>query len=216
MIANKYLFFIVLTLGTSFAFANREQASGLSTRYPAGSIQSVEMADHALADVERERAAIEARFANEERGCYKLFFANSCREHAREQRRAALTALHPIEVEANIFKRRERVSERDKALEERRVKDEAEMERRQAEMQQKTREPKTAKPEKDHGKSVNIDDRQARHEEKLRRLQAEDAANAQKRAENIAAYERKVRESEERQREVAAKKLEKEKEKEKK
>jgi hypothetical protein len=51
------------------------------------------------------------------------------------------------------------------------------------------------------------------HEERLKRLQEEDRANAQKRAENIADYEEKVWKAQERQRRVEEKKKQKELEK---
>jgi colicin import membrane protein len=195
----------------------REESSSMTpsllARYPAGSISSVEIADRALTEAASENSAIEARFAADERGCYSLFFANACRENARERRRLALTQVRPVEVEANAFKRRTRVVERDKALAEKRVQDERDMPLR-LQKQQKRDEANSqdAKPVNTDRNKADAGQRTAQHEARLKRLQAEDAANAQKRADNIAAYERKVKEAEARQREVEAKKVEKERE----
>jgi hypothetical protein len=182
-------------------------------RYPAGSIQSVDAADHALAAVLKERSAIEAQFVARERACYPKFFTTSCLNAAQEQRRSALAEIRVVEVEANAFKRRAKVAQRDKDLEDKRVEVEAEATKRAQQRQDKEiaaaekmedGTQKAKKPPAPHP------DRMAQHQEKLKRMQAEEAANAQKRANNVAAYEKKVRNAEARQREVAAKKEEKE------
>lgn len=197
--------------------AHATASTEIAARYPSGSIQSIETADRALKEVEEERTGVEARFAEDERVCYAKFFVNSCREAARERRRVALTRIRPVEVEANAFKRRARVEERDKALAEKRTAAEQETAERQQKQQQSVpREPKSAEHAPGDRKPSDTSDRQAQHEARLERLRVEDAANAQKRADNIAAYEKKVREAEAHQREVEERKLEKEKEREKK
>ncbi len=45
---------------------------------PPPPVTSVAQADQQLAEVARERAAIEARFAERERVCYAKFFVNNC------------------------------------------------------------------------------------------------------------------------------------------
>jgi colicin import membrane protein len=191
-------------------------STSISARYPARSIQSADMADRALADAASERSAVEARFVDEEHRCYSLFFANTCREAARERRRLALAQIRPVEVEANAFKRHMRVLERDKALADKRAEEEQNLsQRQQAQQKQPEREPSNAQSAKrvDSGRDkIDGTQRRAQHEARLGRLEAEEAANAQKRADNISAYEKKVRESEARQREVEARKIEKERE----
>jgi colicin import membrane protein len=169
--------------------------SSLVERYPSGSIQSVEAADHAIEEVNQARSGVETQFAEDAH---------------------ALAQLRPIEINANAFKRRDRVVERDKALAEKAAKEEAEAPQREQQQQEreaalakksttnesdpKARENVEAKNRADYSKRV------AEHEAKLQREKAEEAANAKKRAENIAAYEKKVREAEARQRAIAEKK----------
>lgn len=101
-------------------------SENLVKRYPAGSIQSIEMADQALEEVSRARADTEALFAEDERACYPKFFATSCLENAKERRRHVLAQLRRIEVEAGGFKRHARVLARDRDLAEKQMKDELE------------------------------------------------------------------------------------------
>lgn len=221
----------VLSAPSIFAQDNKSAAPAdaastvvnVQERYPGGSIQSVEAADHALADVEEERAAIEAQFTTEQRACFAKFFANVCVDEAKERRRVSLAQIRPVEIEANAFKRRIRVIERDKALAEKRAEDDrSRLQRVQHEQANPVDSDKA--PEAVVKKSAPVDvnqkntapttaDRVRQHEERLKRLQEEDQADAQKRAENIADYEEKVRKSQERQRRVEEKKKQKELEK---
>ena len=186
-----------------------------------GSIQSVAGADAALARAAKERAEIDARYTAEEQACLPQFFANSCIEQAKERRRRALSALRPIEIEANAFKRQARVAERDKALADRLAKDDADRQdrvRRESESaaiaQGTTSVSVPDEPTAGNATSAKqeplLSDRRARHEAKLKQLQADEASDAQQRAANIAAYERKKQAALERQREVAQRKAEKE------
>jgi len=204
-----------LLSASSLAVAAAEVRASVSKRFPPGSIRSVEEADIALADASAERADIEARYLTDEQACHPKFFATSCIEQAKERRRAALSAVRPVEIEANAFKRQARVTERDKALAERLEKDEKErQERQEKDGRQPAAEPgsKTDLPASPPGKvqTTIFDDRIEKHEAKMKRLQEEEAANAAKRAENIAAYERKQQEALERQQKVAERKAEKE------
>jgi colicin import membrane protein len=202
---------LVFTWFAANAFA---QASGDNTggsaaeRYPPGSIITVDIAERALADVVKDRTAAEARFAADERDCYSRFFVSSCLADARERRRSALERLRNIENEANLFERTERVRERDKALADKRVSDQAADEQRQSNADAKPARVKPIAPLK--APHVDEVDRVARHEQKLKQLQAEEAADAQKRAENIAAYQKKVQEAQAHREDVERKKAEKE------
>lgn len=197
-------------------------AGSVRTRYPAGSISTVEEADRALADASVERDAAERRYGAEQESCYTKFFATSCMDESRERRRKALAEIRAVEVEANEFKRKERAAERDREVAQRIADSEAKQAEREKELQQQQRQagdaakkPEPAAPNpaaQEVSSGMSISERTARHEAKLRRIQAEDAANAAKRAENIAAYERKQREAEEHQKEVENRKAEKERE----
>ena len=200
---------------SSLAQASAEARASVSKRFPPGSIRSVTEADVALADASAERADIEARYLADEQACHPKFFATSCIEQAKERRRAALAAVRPVEIEANAFKRQARVTERDKALAERLEKDEKErQERQEGDGRLPAAQPgsKADAPASPPGKvqTTIFDDRVEKHEAKMKQRQAEDAADAAKRAENIAAYERKQQEALERQRKVAERKAEKE------
>lgn len=202
--------------------AAREAPANIAERYPPGSIQSVETADKVLTDAQQERARAEAKFADDERACYPKFFVTSCVDAAKEERRRTLAQVQQVEVEANAFKRRARVEERDRALAEKapqavpiiRPPKEAKTD------DSETRKSESARPEKTDpsddsqrtGQTSATKDRVAEHNARLERLKEKEAADAQKRAENVAAFERKARKAEERQREVAAKKAEKERE----
>ena len=83
---------------------------------PAGTIRSVANADAALRDVAQQRTLVEARYEQDRQDCAPVFFMTHCLDKAREQRRTAMVELRPVEVEANAFKRRARVEERDRIL----------------------------------------------------------------------------------------------------
>lgn len=77
---------------------------------------SVAQADQRLAAVAAERRAIEARFAEREALCYEKFLMNQCLDDAKERRRSALASERAIEIEAEYFKRKSKVEERERAM----------------------------------------------------------------------------------------------------
>ncbi len=81
-----------------------------------GTIYSVADADMALEAVADRRIRIAAQFEKDERACYEKFFVTSCLDRAKEWRRTMLSNVKLLENEANLFKRRARVEERDKKL----------------------------------------------------------------------------------------------------
>lgn len=93
-------------------------AESIAARYHEGSIQSVETADRALEEVSAARKALNPRFTVEEQACYDRFFTNRCLDDVEERERLARQRLQRVEVEANAFKRREKVARRDARLEE--------------------------------------------------------------------------------------------------
>jgi hypothetical protein len=189
-------------------------ANSVISRFPPGSIQSVESADTALADAKKERSDIEARFTQEKQACMPKFFASSCVDEAKERRRRAMLKLRPVEIEANTFKRKARVTSRDEALEKRRQKDaDAGIDRDAPSpapfgaeavppVDGDTRAGR--KPPKKAGV-----DRAARHEERVKRTPEEERAEEAMRAKKVADYEKKVKAAEARQQELARRKAEK-------
>lgn len=216
---------VALLVMTQFVTAQNVDSSavlsvGLLTRYPAGTIQTTAMADQALAEVSTVHAQIESQFALEEQACYPTFFASSCLGDTKERRRAALARIRPVEIEANTFDRRMRVLERDKALAEKRAALTVEAPQREKDRQLK--EAETAQRVSDSAQKLkvlqdasilnaaNAGKRVEDHAANLLRLQAEQLANAPRRAANAAAFAQKTKDAEARQRELAANKIEKE------
>ena len=169
---------------------------------PPPPVTSVAQADQQLAAVARERAAIEARFAERERVCYDKFFVNNCLDEAKERRRSALAAQRAIEVQAERFKRQAIVEERDRNL--------AEAERRFKEQEARlaAEPPKPAPEPAPPPRKPAAPARMAEHNARLRAEQKDEAANAAKRAQNVRDYEARKAQSEERQRKVAQRKAE--------
>ena len=201
----------------------------LARKYPQGSISSVEQADAAVREVQREREQIEARHADTQYACYSKFFSSPCVDKANEARRVALRQIGGIEVEAKAFRRRDTVVKRDQLLEEQRARDaseapaRAEQEKlnlqkseqkaadvaaRQAAPEKQPDGRKAATPKAATAPRVEGRDRIAEHEARMEKARTEEAADAEKRARNIADYQRKGLESQERQRKVAQKKAE--------
>lgn len=166
---------------------------------------SVEQADQRLAAVAKERAAIEARFAERQSVCYEKFLVNHCLDEAKERRRVALQAQREIEMEAERFKRKAKVEERDRAMAEAEAQYKAEEARMAAEPPAPAREVSEAPPPR----PAPVADRMAKHQQKLKDAAAREQAEAGKRAENVRRYEQRKRESEERQRRVAERRAEK-------
>jgi colicin import membrane protein len=161
--------------------------------------QSVAQADQRLAAVARERAAIEATYAEREHACYQKFFVNNCLDEARETRRTGLAAQRKIEIEAARYKRQAAVDERDRAI--------AQAEKAAAAEEARLAAEPPAPPKQVAGtppRPKPVASRIARHNEKLKQTEAREKAEAGQRAANVAAFERRKRESEERQKEVAA------------
>lgn len=185
--------------------ADAQTLEALIVHYPSGSIQSADMANRALAEVETQRATLERKYAAEQHVCYSKFLASSCLDAAKERRRLALAQIRKVEVEANSFIRGARVVERDQHLAEKRANEANNPPKPATEPPAK----QAASPAVQHADNES-EKRIADHEAKVRRERQADKANAQNRAEDVAAYEKKARDAASRQRDVAAKKAEKE------
>lgn len=170
--------------------AAHQPASELTKEAVPASV-SVQQADARLADAAQVRASVEARFAERERICYAKFFVNHCLDQAKEERRAALSSLRAIEIEASHFKRADAVEQRDRALA---------AENAKAEAQPPVPRPVKAAPQPAAAPRA----RAARQPPPV--AVTDDA----KRAANVAAYEKKRNASLQRQREIAAKQAERE------
>lgn len=172
---------------------------------PPPPVTSVAQADQQLAAVARERAAIEARFAERERVCYDKFFVNRCLDEAKERRRTALAAQRAIEVQAERFKRQAIADERDRNVAEAERRFEEQDARMAAEPPKPAPVPTPVPPPRKPVAPGRIAERDAR----LRAAQQQEAADAGKRAQNVRDYEARKADSEARQRKVAQRKAEK-------
>jgi hypothetical protein len=197
----------------------QDEINDWSAQHVPGSIQSVEAADEVLHDIEGARQKIERSYAVEQHACYDRFFVSSCLSRAAERRRLALQQIRPAEIEANVYKRRAKVEERDKNLAEQRLRDQQEAAQRA--QQQRDKEISTAAKVEQNAREAQAaaansrahageaQKRDAEHAARLQKNQAAEAANAGQRAQNIADFEKKRQDAEARQREIAAKKAEK-------
>jgi colicin import membrane protein len=169
--------------------------------------QSVAQADQRLAAVARERAAIEARYAEREHACYQRFLVNRCLSAAKDRRHVALAAQRAIEIEAARYKRQAAVDARDRDI----ATAENELKAEEARL---SAEPPAPPPPRQVSQTPPprpdpVASRIARHNEKLKQAEAREKADAGKRASRAAAFERRKRQSEERQKDVAKRLAEK-------
>jgi len=172
-------------------------------------ITTIEAAQAAHQHAIREKARIEQEYVQEEQACSTLFFVNACRARAKERRRAALEPVQRAQVEADTQMRRIRAAEHDQALAGKNDKQELEAAKKEQQAQQKDQ-----KNTRKHQQDESLQMQQDAHkdaDQKVRQphQQTESAAEAQKRADNISAYEKKVEAAEAHQRDLAAKKAEK-------
>ena len=176
------------------------------TRDPAPVVtptQSVAQADATLERVTRERAVVAGTFAAEEAVCNDKFFVNNCMDKAKDKRRVAMAQLRAEEVEAEHFKRAASVAKRDAELAERARKDAVEFSRREAAPPKPARsEEELAGPTAPRG-GKSVAEREAAHDQRLRRDAAKSAAEVDKRAANVAAYEKRQADAARRQEQVA-------------
>jgi colicin import membrane protein len=193
--------------------------AALYERYPAGGIASVATADAALADTGRERSRIDVELIRQQRICYTKFFVSSCLTKVAEAHRAESKKLKNIEIEANTYLRQARADDRDAALAQQRAQELADAPRR-AEEQRKNAQENARKVEESTRRSAEAearaqeatptpDQRIADHEKKMEQVRAQQAADAKMHDANVAAYNKKVKDAQDRQKEVADKKAQK-------
>jgi len=185
-------------------------------RYPVTSIQSPEAADVALDAANKEHAVLDYQYIDAQRACYQNFFVAYCLGNAKDKHRALSRQVREVETAANAYKRQAKADERDKSLNEQRIKDELDAARRLQDQQDKLAASARKVTEGDaKGKAVaarenlsegHENDRVAAHEAKVRLDAADEAAKAPQRAANEQAYKEKVKAAEAHRLDVAAKK----------
>ena len=116
---------LALLFAANPALSVQSDEAAFAARYPAGSIQTVELARQALQDVDLERKNVHEDFLDEKDICLRKFFVTSCLDKAKEQKRKALNTIRSVEVEANAYLRKEKAAERDRNVAERMRKAEA-------------------------------------------------------------------------------------------
>lgn len=165
-------------------------------------VQHVAPASKSLAEAERKlagaiarRNAIEAEFAASEQVCYSKFFVNSCLEKAKEKRREALAVVRSIEVEAELYQRRDKADARDRALAETQKDFEADAAQRAA----NPRPERVEQPAPAPKPVAAQENRAAENAAKLKRIAEKEQAEAGQRARNAANFEKKRQESERRE-----------------
>jgi hypothetical protein len=173
----------------------------LTARYPTGSIQSTVMANQALAEVQKARDRIDKEYLAQQNACYAKFFASSCLDAAKESHRQGVAQIRKVDVEASTFNRSARVVERDKNLAQKRANDASNPPKPMTESPAKTAPQGKAPGE--------IEDRVAKHDEKMRQEALNAKADAQKHADNVAAFDKKAKDAQARQQDVARKKADK-------
>ena len=180
-------------------------------------IPSTASANTILEEAAAERVATEKRYADAERACQLKFLVNRCMDEAKERRRLTLATLRAREVEANLFKRRERVAERDRALEDARVKDagapprpiSARSEKITEQVDEKTSPATLPSLSKNRPKPAEPQPRKKSGSDAGGLRIVDGAAEVAKRADKTAVFETKARKSAERLRELEARRTEK-------
>jgi len=214
---------IMLTcLGAALPSA-AQQASEVpfGQRYPAASIDSTEAADIVLDAASKEHAKLDYDYIDDQRACYSKFFVSYCLDNAKDHHRILSKQVREVEAVANVYKRQTKADERDKSLNEQRIKDEQDAGRRLQDQQSKA--AATARQLQDSAvkqQTVNTreslsvgheNDRVALHDAKIRADDAAEAAKAPQRVANEQAYKEKVKAAEVHRLDVEAKKAAKEK-----
>ena len=155
-----------------------------------------------LESVAKVRAAIAAEYAASETVCYAKFFVNNCIDAAKEKRRVALAYQAAVEDEAEYYRRKAAVEERDREVAQ--AIKQFEMEEARAAAQPAP----SARPEVQVPAIMpkpSLAPRRATREEKEAQRAAKELAEAPQRAANAKAFEERRLEVEQRKREVAEK-----------
>jgi hypothetical protein len=202
---NNSFLRLLAAVGLAALLAACATTEPATAELPIAPIGSVQEADLRLQQVAAENAAIEARYAEREAVCYDKFFVNHCLDQAKERRRAALAAQRAIEVDAERYKRRVKVEERDREIAKAEAEYQAEEARLAAEPPPEPRATPDLPPPRPRGGAS-----QAAREQQRAREAGQEKLSAQERAANVRAFEERKRKSEERQKDVARRMAERE------
>ena len=201
--------------GFAAAPAMPPSVADVMQQFPVSSINSVEIADAAIAAVLQARAEVNKQYAIDERACAPQFFAASCLDHASEKRRQALGNLRPIEVTAERFKRQQKVQQRDLDLAQKQREHALQAPERLLEAQKREqdvieREKKVKTQQELNQEAIAAAQRAAelakRQEEaaaKVRERAAKQGEEAKMRAEKVAEFDKKQEAAAQRQRDLA-------------
>ena len=170
---------------------------------PVAPTSSKDDAARKLEFVKVERARAEARFAAGEQVCYTKFFTNNCLDKVREEHRFALANVRAIEIEAQHFQRKTRADERDAAL----VESDKKFQEEQARLLANPPPPKQEQPAPPPRPPSKVD-RVAEHDARLKRIEAQEQADAAKREASVKAFEERKAASAQRLKDVERKKAE--------
>lgn len=191
-----------LTLAAGLLLAGAAQAQAGTP------LQSVEQADTLLAQVARDRAAAESDYAASEQVCYSKFFVNNCLDKAKEARRTRLAALRTQEIDANYFKRKQAVEQRDRELDDRNERSARDAASRAANPPAPRVNP-ADRPRPQPKKTLPAQ-KQAEHAAREQEHAAQAAAEAGERAKKVEAFQQKQVDAAERQKRVVEKQAERE------
>lgn len=92
------------------------RVKALMEEFPAGTIDSIEEADEVLDAVAYENQMLDYQFGVDMDACTQKFLVNNCYDAVQLRLRKDRAALRPLSVEADRFKRSEKVRMRDQAL----------------------------------------------------------------------------------------------------
>ncbi|MES2016412.1 MAG: hypothetical protein V4484_07935 [Pseudomonadota bacterium] len=168
---------------------------------------SVEQATRKLEQVAIARAAIEKEYAASEQVCYHKFFVNNCLDTAKEKRRVALALQGAIEDEAQYFRRKAAVEERDRDVVKAVQQFEADEARAAA---QPAPPPRTELGPALVAPKASVSSRSAKRDARQAQRAEQEKAEAPQRAANVKAFEQRKLDAEKRQRDVAEKLAKKE------
>ncbi len=125
-----FLFACVMLATGSVRAQDGSQVADVMAAFSHGSIDSVARAEAALALVDRERIAQEARYAQARKLCYEKFLAEQCLSEARLENIRVTSRIRDVELEAKSVKRSAELRELDQARDARNREAQAEAARR--------------------------------------------------------------------------------------
>ena len=110
-----FLFACVALAGSSAHAQGVAGAADVMAAFPQGSIDSAARADAALAVVDRERVAQDARYAQARKLCYEKLLAEQCLSEARLENIRVTSRIRDVELEAKSVKRGEELRDLNQA-----------------------------------------------------------------------------------------------------